>query len=122
VLHALLPAAVGRPRHFRQPRARHRRFSRGLENACAEHLQAISLTGKRRPDHSTIGDFRKNHSTVGYTVQAAVGAKHYLIALIEEYRQRYANLPNGESAQLEQIIGRRDQSTNSCQPITRSNP
>jgi transposase len=38
------------------------RSSRGLENACAENLQAIWLTGNLRPDHSTISDFRKNHS------------------------------------------------------------
>jgi transposase len=37
------------------------RSSRGLENACAENLQAIWLTGNLRPDHSTISDFRKNH-------------------------------------------------------------
>ncbi len=38
------------------------RSSRGLENACAENLQAIWLTGNLRPDHSTISDFRKNHT------------------------------------------------------------
>ncbi len=38
------------------------RSSRGLENACAENLQAIWLTGNLRPDHSTISDFRKSHS------------------------------------------------------------
>jgi transposase len=38
------------------------RSSRGLENACAENLQAIWLTGNLRPDHSTISDFRKNHA------------------------------------------------------------
>jgi len=37
------------------------RSSRGLENACAENLQAIWLTGNLRPDHSTISDFRKLH-------------------------------------------------------------
>jgi len=37
------------------------RSSRGLENACAENLQAIWLTGNLRPDHSTISDFRRNH-------------------------------------------------------------
>jgi len=38
------------------------RSSRGLENACAENLQTIWLTGNLRPDHSTISDFRKNHT------------------------------------------------------------
>lgn len=38
------------------------RSSRGLENACAVNLQAIWLTGNLRPDHSTISDFRKNHT------------------------------------------------------------
>jgi transposase len=38
------------------------RSSRGLENACAENLQAIWLTRNLRPDHSTISDFRKNHA------------------------------------------------------------
>jgi transposase len=38
------------------------RSSRGLENACAENLQAIWLTGNLRPDHSTLSDFRKNHT------------------------------------------------------------
>jgi transposase len=37
------------------------RSSRGLENACAENLQAIWLTRNLRPDHSTIADFRKDH-------------------------------------------------------------
>lgn len=44
------------------------------------------------------------------------------LALIEEYRQRYANLPDGESAQLKQIIERLDQSTNPCQPLAKSTP
>jgi transposase len=38
------------------------RSSRGLENACAENLQAIWLTRNLRPDHSTISDFRKNNA------------------------------------------------------------
>jgi transposase len=38
------------------------RSSRGLENACAENLQAIWLTRHLRPDHSTISDFRKDHA------------------------------------------------------------
>lgn len=37
------------------------RSSRGLENACAENLQAIWLTRNLRPDHSTIALFRKDH-------------------------------------------------------------
>jgi transposase len=38
------------------------RSSRGLENARAENLQAIWLIGNLRPDHSTVSDFRKNHT------------------------------------------------------------
>lgn len=44
------------------------RSSRGLENACAENLQAIWLTGNLRPDHSTISDFRKNNSAALKTI------------------------------------------------------
>jgi transposase len=44
------------------------RSSRGLENACAENLQAIWLTRNLRPDHSTISDFRKNHSPALKTI------------------------------------------------------
>jgi transposase len=44
------------------------RSSRGLENACAENLQAIWLTGNLRPDHSTISDFRKNHTVALKTI------------------------------------------------------
>jgi transposase len=44
------------------------RSSRGLENACAENLQAIWLTGNLRPDHSTISDFRKNHAAALKTI------------------------------------------------------
>lgn len=40
------------------------------------------------------------------------------LALIEEYRQRYANLPNGESSHLEDIIKKLDQSTNPSHPTT----
>ncbi|TAG08013.1 MAG: hypothetical protein EAZ42_11965, partial [Verrucomicrobia bacterium] len=44
------------------------------------------------------------------------------LALIEEYRKRYTNLPDGESAQLNQIIERLDKSTNPNQPITKPTP
>lgn len=40
------------------------------------------------------------------------------LVLIEEYRQRYANLPNGESSHLEAIIKKLDQSTNPSHPAT----
>ena len=40
------------------------------------------------------------------------------LALIEEYRQRYTNLPNGESSHLEDIIKKLDQSTNPSHPTT----
>ena len=38
------------------------RSSRSLEDACGLNLGVIWLTGNLRPDHSTINDFRKNHS------------------------------------------------------------
>lgn len=44
------------------------RSSRGLENACAENLQAIWLTRNLRPDHSTICDFRKSHPAAFKTI------------------------------------------------------
>jgi hypothetical protein len=42
--------------------------------------------------------------------------------LIEEYRQRYANLPNGKSSHLDEIVKKLDQSTNPSHPITTPNP
>ena len=42
--------------------------------------------------------------------------------LIEDYRQRYANLPNGRSAHLDDIVKKLDQSTNPSHPITTPNP
>lgn len=44
------------------------------------------------------------------------------LALIEEYRQRYTNLPDGESDQLKQIIERLDQHTKPSQPIAKPTP
>jgi hypothetical protein len=44
------------------------------------------------------------------------------LALIEEYRQRYANLPNGESSHLEAIIKKLDHNTNPSHPSTHSTP
>jgi Protein of unknown function (DUF1670) len=41
------------------------------------------------------------------------------LVLIEEYRQRYSNLPDGESAQLNQILERLDQSTIPSQASTK---
>jgi transposase len=38
------------------------RSSRRLERACLTDLEAIWLTGKLTPDHSTISDFRKAHA------------------------------------------------------------
>lgn len=44
------------------------------------------------------------------------------LALIEEYRQRYANLPNGESSHLEAIIKKLDHNTNPSHNTTHSTP
>jgi Protein of unknown function (DUF1670) len=44
------------------------------------------------------------------------------LALIEEYRRRYVNLPNGESSHLEDIIKQLDQSTNPSHPVITPNP
>jgi hypothetical protein len=44
------------------------------------------------------------------------------LALIEEYRARYANLPNGESSHLEDIIKKLDPSTNPSHPMTTQTP
>ena len=42
--------------------------------------------------------------------------------LIEDYRQRYANLPNGRSAHLDDIVKKLDESTHPSHPITPPNP
>lgn len=44
------------------------------------------------------------------------------LALIEEYRKRYANLPNREAVQLKEIIQRLDQSINPSQTTTQQTP
>lgn len=41
------------------------------------------------------------------------------LALIEEYKRKYPNLPNGECAQLQDIIERLDLNTKPCQPISK---
>ena len=44
------------------------------------------------------------------------------LALIEEYRQRYAKLPNGESSYREAIIKKPDDNTNPSHNSTHSTP